>query len=160
MEDDDDSQAQPLPTQQNNVDDMTVDTTSATETEEMEVEDSTTNADIHSLMLISGARVPTILYVLAPVPVIPWFPHPMRALVRQYAWLCYPPVVLEDRLLFSGDRTRPYRLEFRQARLLTNGSDHAVDLPNASLVINLILRLMQYQRAKDNVSTHTKSLLL
>ncbi|CEG37319.1 uncharacterized protein PHALS_04920 [Plasmopara halstedii] len=53
MEDDDYSQAQPLPTQRNNVDDIEVDILSATEPEEMEVEVSMTSADIRSLMPIA-----------------------------------------------------------------------------------------------------------
>ncbi|CEG49224.1 uncharacterized protein PHALS_06996 [Plasmopara halstedii] len=42
---------------------------------------------------------------------------PSQAPIRQYASLRNPPVALEDRLGFSGERNRPHRLELDQARL-------------------------------------------
>ncbi|CEG35470.1 uncharacterized protein PHALS_11350 [Plasmopara halstedii] len=100
IEDDDDSQAQPLPTQRKNVEDM----------KEMEVEDSMTNADIRSLMPIAGgsedrshaaidtqARVSNITLPASTrsrYPMVSSSNGSSQALVRQYALLPYPPVTV------------------------------------------------------------------
>lgn len=150
MEDDDESRAQPLPTQRSNVEDMEVDTPSAAESEEMEVDDSMANADAdtRSLVPITGrsedrsrhpidthARVPTVTLHASTHTIYPMVSSTngsSQALVRPHASSRHLSVVLEDRLVFSSERTRPHRLEFDQARLLTDGSEHAVAFPNDS----------------------------
>ncbi|KAL7679037.1 hypothetical protein Plhal304r1_c086g0169091 [Plasmopara halstedii] len=106
---------------------MEVDTPSATELEEMKVEDSMTNAYIRSLMLIAGgsedrthaiietqARFITITLPASTRFSIPWFSHPMV------------------RLKLRSDNTHRYVI-LRLPLKTTNGSDHEVALPNDSL---------------------------